>query len=94
MALVTGNSLQGYGVLKENPSWNYPSGSLYLCSGTATEPRIQSPINGRTFLACPSCGRKFLFVEKNITTPTFDLSCTCGSILEIEEEKQYDCKRA
>lgn len=33
MALVTGNSLQGYGVVADDPSWHYQSGSLYLCSG-------------------------------------------------------------
>ena len=90
-ALITGNSLQAYGVLEEDPSWHSPSGSLYLCSGTASFKGLNEFItighSNRSFLACPSCGRKFLFVEENITTPTFDLSCMCGSTLEIEEEK-------
>ena len=42
---------------------------------------------GRVFLVCPGCGRRYLLKEENITTPIFDMSCSCGTTLEIEEEK-------
>ena len=41
----------------------------------------------RVFLICRGCGRKYLLKEENITTPIFDMSCECGTTLEIEEEK-------
>ena len=42
---------------------------------------------GRVFLVCPGCGRRYLLKEENITTPIFDMSCACGTTLEIKEEK-------
>jgi hypothetical protein len=42
---------------------------------------------GRVFLVCPGCGRRYLLKEENITTPIFDMSCECGTTLEIKEEE-------
>ena len=42
--------------------------------------------NKRAYAFCKHCGKKFLFQEKHINTPLFDLSCDCGAALEIREE--------
>ena len=72
-------------------SSSYYSSDMYLASGT---PFYYEGIDtfihtrkGRVFLVCPGCGRRYLLKEANITTPLFDMSCECGTTLEIEEEK-------
>ena len=67
-------------------SWS----SMYLASGTPVTTENTGYIRtgkGRVFLVCPGCGRRYLLKEENITTPIFDMSCSCGTTLEIEEEK-------
>ena len=62
---------------------SFPSGTILPIEITGY---IRSG-KGRVFLVCPGCGRRYLLKEENITTPIFDMSCACGTTLEIKEEK-------
>ena len=71
-------------------SSSYYSSDMSLPSGTPMPTERIGYIRtgkGRVFLVCPGCGRRYLLKEENITTPIFDMSCSCGTTLEIEEEK-------
>ena len=71
-------------------SSSYYSSDMSLPSGTPMPTERIGYIrtgNGRVFLVCPGCGRRYLLKEENITTPIFDMSCACGTTLEIKEEK-------
>ena len=66
------------------------SSYMSLPSGTSVTTENTEYIRtgkGRVFLVCPGCGRRYLLKEENITTPIFDMSCLCGTTLEIKEEK-------
>ena len=69
---------------------SYYSSDMSLPSGTPMLIEITGYIctgKGRVFLVCPGCGRRYLLKEENITTPIFDMSCACGTTLDIKEEK-------
>ena len=69
---------------------SYYSSDMSLPSGTPLPLERIGYIRsgkGRVFLVCPGCGRRYLLKEENITTPIFDMSCACGTTLEIKEEK-------
>ena len=78
-----GFNIEFFGVSGSSSSMSFPSGTPVTTENTGY---IRSG-KGRVFLVCPGCGRRYLLKEENITTPIFDMSCSCGTTLEIEEEK-------
>ena len=81
-----GLNIEFFGVSGSSSSlatWPWPSGTSVTTENTGY---IRSG-KGRVFLVCPGCGRRYLLKEENIATPIFDMSCECGTTLEIEEEK-------
>jgi len=78
-----GFNIEFFGVSGSSSSMPFPSGTPVTTENTGY---IRSG-KGRVFLVCPGCGRRYLLKEENITTPIFDMSCECGTTLEIEEEK-------
>ena len=90
---LVGFGLENNIVIVDDSEFSITSGSwssMYLASGTPVTTENTGYIRtgkGRVFLVCPGCGRRYLLKEENITTPIFDMSCACGTILEIKEEK-------
>ena len=91
---LVGFGLENNIVIVDDSEFSITSGSFSSCktfpSGTPMPIEITGYIptgKGRVFLVCPGCGRRYLLKEENITTPIFDMSCSCGTTLEIEEEK-------
>ena len=91
---LVGFGLENNIVIVDDSEFSITSGSyssdMSLPSGTPVTTENTGYIRtgkGRVFLVCPGCGRRYLLKEENITTPIFDMSCACGTTLEIEEEK-------
>ena len=90
---LVGFGLENNIVIIDDSEFSITSGSfssLSMPSGIAMPSEKLGYIRtgkGRVFLVCPGCGRRYLLKEENITTPIFDMSCSCGTTLEIEEEK-------
>ena len=90
---LVGFGLENNIVIVDDSEFSITSGSfssLSMPSGIAMPSEKLGYIRagkGRVFLVCPGCGRRYLLKEENITTPIFDMSCACGTTLEIEEEK-------
>ena len=90
---LVGFGLENNIVIVDDSEFSITSGSFSSLSMPSGTPMPTERIGyirsgkGRVFLVCPGCGRRYLLKEENITTPIFDMSCECGTTLEIKEEK-------
>ena len=84
---LVGFGLENNIVIVDDSEFSITSGSFSSLSMPLERIGYIRSGKGRVFLVCPGCGRRYLLKEENITTPIFDMSCACGTTLEIEEEK-------
>jgi len=84
---LVGFGLENNIVIVDDSEFSITSGSFSSLSMPLERIGYIRSGKGRVFLVCPGCGRRYLLKEENITTPIFDMSCSCGTTLEIEEEK-------
>jgi len=84
---LVGFGLENNIVIVDDSEFSITSGSFSSLSMPLERIGYIRSGKGRVFLVCPGCGRRYLLKEENITTPIFDMSCACGTTLEIKEEK-------